>query len=306
MAGTWAGSLGWKSLFGLWGSLQMGCLWSRDPSTFLEEGDWACWGMFSQWKSNRPSKGQGRLWIICSNKEMFFPPAIDYGMLNQAWIATTSTLGLLVIVLVVLLSRGTKNKEWCFLCKWRQHAWKNSLFENYEFSFGQIKEDSTDGLGNVHCVGFHAISYVCWCGVKVSMFTPRIRSWLVSNTNSFSGDQDYDLILGATPSNKIMIHVQDMSKIMTWYVWMVTYLRRNVTIVHGVSYHLLGSQISRDLKIQFWLQVKSYISNRQFSKSLHLASYVSCLNAMAYDTCPHKWSCQTWKKFKKTLIRKQH
>jgi hypothetical protein len=42
-----------------------------------------------------------------------------------------------------------------------------------------------------------------------------------------------------------------MSKTMTWYIWMVTYLCRKVTIVCGASYHLLGSQISQDLKIRF-------------------------------------------------------
>ncbi len=70
-------------------------------------------------------------------------------------------------------------------------------------------------------------------------------------------------------------------------VWIVTYLRRNVTIVRDASYHLLGSQISWDLKIRFWLQVKSYISDWGFSKSWHLASYVSCHNAMAYDSLGH-------------------
>ncbi len=34
---------------------------------------------------------------------------------------------------------------------------------------------------------------------------------------------------------------KDMSKIMTWYIWMVTYLRRNVTI----------SNLSWDSKIRF-------------------------------------------------------
>ncbi len=77
--------------------------------------------------------------------------------------------------------------------------------------------------------------------------------------------------------------IKDISKIMTWHIWKVTYLRRNVTIVCGASYHLLGSQISWDLKIRFWLQVKSYISDWQFSKSQHLARYVSRHNAMAYD-----------------------
>ncbi len=84
-----------------------------------------------------------------------------------------------------------------------------------------------------------------------------------------------------------------MSKIMMWHVWKVTYLCRNVTIVCGASYHWLGSWISWDLMIQFWLQVKSYISDWQFSKLQHLASYVSCHNAMAYDRAiqgqgPHK------------------
>jgi hypothetical protein len=71
---------------------------------------------------------------------------------------------------------------------------------------------------------------------------------------------------------------------------MVTYLRRNVTIVYGASYHLLGSQISRDSKIRFQLQVESHISNWQFSESRHLARYVSCHNAMAYDIPPENKS----------------
>ncbi len=54
---------------------------------------------------------------------------------------------------------------------------------------------------------------------------------------------------------------KDMSKIITWHVWKVTYLRKNVTIVCGASYHLLGLQISWDSKIQFQLQVESYIGN---------------------------------------------
>jgi hypothetical protein len=45
-----------------------------------------------------------------------------------------------------------------------------------------------------------------------------------------------------------------------------------------------------DLKIRFRLQVKSYISNWRFSKSQHLARYVSRHNAMAYDTAaPSRW-----------------
>ncbi len=44
---------------------------------------------------------------------------------------------------------------------------------------------------------------------------------------------------------------KDMSKIETWYVGVVTYLRRNVTLVRGASYHLLGSWIPQDSKIQY-------------------------------------------------------
>ncbi len=100
--------------------------------------------------------------------------------------------------------------------------------------------------------------------------------------------------------------IKDISKIMMWHVWKVTYLCRHVTIVCGASYHLLGSLISRDSKIRFRLQVESCISNWQFSKLQHLARYVSRHNAMAYDTRPHEWSCQTWKSCrKKNLIRKK-
>jgi hypothetical protein len=64
---------------------------------------------------------------------------------------------------------------------------------------------------------------------------------------------------------------------------MVTILRRNVPVVCGTSYHLLGYQISQDSKIRFGLQVESYISDWLFSESRHLASYVSRHKAMAYD-----------------------
>ncbi len=85
--------------------------------------------------------------------------------------------------------------------------------------------------------------------------------------------------------------IKDISKIKTWHIWKVTYLRRNVTIVCGASYHLLGSWISWDSKIRFRLQVESYISNWQFSKSWHLARYVSRHNAMAYDMWQQKRMC---------------
>jgi hypothetical protein len=62
-----------------------------------------------------------------------------------------------------------------------------------------------------------------------------------------------------------------MSKNMMLYIWMVTYLCMNVTILDGASYHLLGSWISWVLKIWFWLQTKSYISDWGFSKLQHFS-----------------------------------
>ncbi len=79
-----------------------------------------------------------------------------------------------IVVLSILLSRRTKNKEWCFLCKWRQYAWKDSLFENYELSLRLTNEVSTDRSEHVYRVRFCAISYVWGCGVKVSALMPEI------------------------------------------------------------------------------------------------------------------------------------
>ncbi len=84
--------------------------------------------------------------------------------------------------------------------------------------------------------------------------------------------------------------IKNMSKIMTWHVKKVTILRRNVPVVCGASYHLLGYWILQDSKIRFWLHVKSYIGDWRFSKSRLLASYVFCHTAMAYDRHPRLWT----------------
>ncbi len=63
----------------------------------------------------------------------------------------------------------------------------------------------------------------------------------------------------------------------------MTILHRNVPVVCGASYHLLGYQILQDSKIRFQLQVESYISNWLFSELRLLASYVTRHKAMAYD-----------------------
>ncbi len=155
------------------------------------------------------------------------------------------------------------------------------------------------------------ISYVC-------VHIWRCHTWTAGKeTTSCTGVyvQDWHwigYIFNSNPCNLIPVH---------WFLWgylnmfkishqaeMVTYPCRNVTMVCGASYPIFGSCIYvQDTKIRFQLQVKSYISNWQFSKSQHLARYVSRHNAMAYDTCPHKWSCQTWKSCrKKTFMRKNN
>jgi hypothetical protein len=82
---------------------------------------------------------------------------------------------------------------------------------------------------------------------------------------------------------------KDVSKIMKWYIFLLTCLCRNVTIVRGASYHLLGSQIFfRDSKIRFNFKSNLTLAISDISELQHLARYFSCHNAMAYDTHPHK------------------
>ncbi len=76
-------------------------------------------------------------------------------------------------VLSILLSRRTKNKEWCILCKRSQQAWRDSLYENYELSLRLTNEVTTNGSEYVYWVGFYTISYVWGCGVKVSTLMPE-------------------------------------------------------------------------------------------------------------------------------------
>jgi hypothetical protein len=69
----------------------------------------------------------------------------------------------------------------------------------------------------------------------------------------------------------------------------LTYPRRNVTMVCGASYHTFGSCIYlQDTKIQF--DFKSILTSAigNFSELQHLAIYVSRHKDMAYDTRPHK------------------
>ncbi len=58
-------------------------------------------------------------------------------------------------------------------------------FDNLEYPIRiiGILTDSTDRLGNVHHVGFYAISYVWGCGVNVSTLMPRENPTFCTRVN---------------------------------------------------------------------------------------------------------------------------
>ncbi len=143
------------------------------------------------------------------------------------------------------------------------------------------------GKDHVYRVGFYMIPYV----------RVHIRSWHTwtagketpSCTRVYVQDWRWiGYIFNSNPCNLISVHwflrgYLNIFKI-SHRAKVLTYPCRNA-MVCGASQHILGSWVSQDFKIRFWLQVESYISNWQFGKSRHLASYVSRHNAMAYD----KW-----------------
>ncbi len=148
-------------------------------------------------------------------------------------------------------------------------------------------------------VGFYTISYVCMHIRSCHTWTARKET--TSCTSVYVQDWHWiGYIFNSSPCNLIPVH---------WFLWgyfnvfkishqagVVTYPRRNVTMVYGASYHIFGSCIYlQDTKIQFNLKSNLTSAIGNFSKLQHLSSCVSCHKAMAYDTCPHKWSCQTWK-----------
>jgi hypothetical protein len=68
---------------------------------------------------------------------------------------------------------------------------------------------------------------------------------------------------------------------------MVTYLLgMSLWYVARLTTYLDLASVSR-FEDPVQLQVKSYISKKQFSKLQHLANYISCHNAMAYDSGKH-------------------
>ncbi len=76
--------------------------------------------------------------------------------------------------------------------------------------------------------------------------------------------------------------------------WLIHIAMSLYYVVHLNTYLDLVSYL-KETKI--WFNCKSNLTSAigDFSKLPHLANYVSRHNAMAYDTCPHEWSCQTWK-----------
>jgi hypothetical protein len=52
-------------------------------------------------------------WVICSDREAFLPSAIDFGVLNQAWIATNQRLEALVMPVDRLVN---PNDRICLCC----------------------------------------------------------------------------------------------------------------------------------------------------------------------------------------------
>ncbi len=106
---------------------------------------------------------------------------------------------------------------------------------------------------------------------------------------------DTSLNLYTDSSGGILIYSRYPTKPKWWLIhvgmslWYVVHLN---TYLDLVSY-------LKDTKI--WFNCKSKLTSAisNISKLQHLASYVSRHNAMAYDTCPHKWSCQMWKLYGK-------
>ncbi len=117
----------------------------------------------------------------------------------------------------------------------------------------------------------------------------RIRSWLVFNTNSFVATE---IMILSWEKFQVKELDHDPCSRVCPRLWRGTSEWGLITV--GMSQKYI-SNLFQDSKIQFdfKLNLTSVISD--LSKLQHLASYVSCHNAMAYDTCPHKWSYQTWK-----------
>jgi hypothetical protein len=137
-------------------------------------------------------------------------------------------------------------------------------------------------------VGFYMISYV----------HVHIRSWhtwtagkeTIPCTRVYVQDLCWiGYIFNSNPCNLISVHwfLQGYLNVfkISCQAEVVTYPRRNVTMVCGASHHIFGSCIFlQDTKIRFDFKSNITSATSNFSELQHLVSYVSCHNAMAYDS----------------------
>jgi hypothetical protein len=141
----------------------------------------------------------------------------------------------------------------------------------------------------VYCVGFYTILYVhvhirschTWTAGKETTSCTRVyvQDWrwigYIFNPNPCDLISGHQFLWGYLNVFKISHQAE-----------VVTYPRRNVTMVCGVSHHIFGFRIYlQDTKIRFDLKLNLTSAISNLSKLQYLASYVSCRNAMAYDTC---------------------
>ncbi len=136
----------------------------------------------------------------------------------------------------------------------------------------------------------------------------RISSWLVSNTNSLvatkimilSWEQFQVKEQNHDPCSRICPRLWRGTS-----EWWLIYVRMSLKYVA----HLTTYLDLKSLKIQrSWFNFKSNLTSAigDLANSWHLVSYVSRHNAVPYDTCPHKWTCQTWKSCKKKLDKEKN
>ncbi len=104
----------------------------------------------------------------------------------------------------------------------------------YELSLRQILEDSTDGLGNVHCLGFYAISYVWGCGVKVSTLMPRKDPTFCTRVNA---QDSVELDQSLVPAHTLPYKYTDSYRISFKYTHMYFQPVAEVMVQHTCGCH---------------------------------------------------------------------
>jgi hypothetical protein len=158
-------------------------------------------------------------------------------------------------VISVLLRRGSREESSASHVKNGKHAWTTFLFENYEPTFGQTNEVSTDGSGKVYREWLYAISYVWahtlrWHRLPAQM-DPKSHTRVNIQDVSWTGS-----ILNFSLCTPIWLHWFLQQCLGCWrYLLMLRWwliLRRNATMVCGVSPYIFGSCIYlHNTKIQY-------------------------------------------------------